>query len=107
MSSLPATAYLAEYWRERYRMVPALLRESVIEPVIAALPDSRETRIGEALRRAKKFLRSTRGPFDERLLALKEVFPAPTRQTSWPAAGQRDRPGACLGAAPVGSQLGG
>jgi asparagine synthase (glutamine-hydrolysing) len=60
-------------------MVPALLRESIIEPVVAALPDSRETRIGEILRRAKKFIRSTRGPFDERLLALKEVFPAPTR----------------------------
>jgi asparagine synthase (glutamine-hydrolysing) len=61
-------------------MVPALLRESIIEPVIAALPDSRETRIGETLRRAKKFIRAARGPFDERLLALKEVFPAPARQ---------------------------
>jgi asparagine synthase (glutamine-hydrolysing) len=72
-------SYLGEYWRARYRMVPALLRESIIEPVIAALPDSRETRIGETLRRAKKFIRAARGPFDERLLALKEVFPAPTR----------------------------
>jgi asparagine synthase (glutamine-hydrolysing) len=72
-------SYLGEYWRARYRMVPALLRESIIEPVIAALPDSRETRIGETLRRAKKFIRATHGPFDERLLALKEVFPAPTR----------------------------
>jgi asparagine synthase (glutamine-hydrolysing) len=74
-------SYLAEYWRARYRMVPAFLRESIIEPVIAALADSRETRIGETLRRAKKFIRATHGPFDERLLALKEVFPAPTRQT--------------------------
>jgi asparagine synthase (glutamine-hydrolysing) len=72
-------SYLGEYWQARYHMVPALLRESIIEPVVAALPDSRETRIGEILRRAKKFIRSTRGPFDERLLALKEVFPAPTR----------------------------
>ena len=70
-------SYLGEYWRARYRMVPALLRESIIEPVIAALPDSRETRLGETLRRAKKFIRATHGPFDERLLALKEVFPAP------------------------------
>jgi asparagine synthase (glutamine-hydrolysing) len=61
-------------------MVPALLRESIIEPVIAALPDSRETRIGETMRRAKKFIRAVRGPLDERLLALKEVFPAPTRR---------------------------
>jgi asparagine synthase (glutamine-hydrolysing) len=69
-------SYLGEYWRARYCMVPALLRESIIEPAIAALPDSRETRVGEFLRRAKKFIRATRGPFDERLLALKEVFPA-------------------------------
>ena len=73
-------SYLGEYWRARYRMVPALLRESIIEPVIAALPDSRETRLGETLRRAKKFIRATHGPFDERLLALKEVFPAATRR---------------------------
>jgi asparagine synthase (glutamine-hydrolysing) len=72
-------SYLGEYWHARYRMVPALLRESIIEPVIEALPDSRETRIGETLRRAKKFIRATHGPFDERLLALKEVFPAPIR----------------------------
>ena len=73
-------SYLAEHWRKRYRLVPSLLRESVVEPLIAALPDSRETRAGEAVRRAKKFLRVARGPFDERLLALKEVFPASTRQ---------------------------
>ena len=73
-------SYLGEYWRARYRMVPALLRESIIEPVITALPDSRETRLGETLRRAKKFIRATHGPFDERLLALKEVFPAATRR---------------------------
>ena len=73
-------SYLGEYWRTRYRMVPALLRDSIIEPVIAALPDSRETRVGETLRRAKKFIRAAHGSFDERLLALKEVFPAPTRR---------------------------
>jgi asparagine synthase (glutamine-hydrolysing) len=55
-------SYLGEYWRERYRMVPALLRESIIEPLITALPDSRETRIGEALRRAKKFIRLPTAP---------------------------------------------
>jgi asparagine synthase (glutamine-hydrolysing) len=72
-------SYLGEYWRARYWMVPALLRQSIIEPLIAALPDSRESRIGETLRRAKKFIRAARGPFDERMLALKEVIPAPTR----------------------------
>jgi asparagine synthase (glutamine-hydrolysing) len=72
-------SYLAEGWRARYHRVPALLRESIIEPVIAVLPDSRETRIGETLRRVKKFIRAARGPFDERLLALKEITPAHVR----------------------------
>ena len=72
-------SYLAEGLRARYHRVPALLRESVIEPVIAALPDSRETRVGETLRRVKKFIRAARGPFDERLLALKEIAPAHVR----------------------------
>jgi asparagine synthase (glutamine-hydrolysing) len=72
-------SYLAEGLRVRYHRVPALLRESVIEPVIAALPDSRETRIGETLRRFKKFIRAAKGPFDERLLALKEIAPAHVR----------------------------
>ena len=73
-------SYLGEYWRARYQMVPALLRESIIEPAIAALPDSRESRMGETLRRAKKFIRAAHGPFDERMLALKEVIPACTRE---------------------------
>jgi asparagine synthase (glutamine-hydrolysing) len=73
-------SYLGEYWFRRYRMVPALLRDSIIEPLIESFPDSRESRIGEILRRAKKFMRAGRGSFEERLLALKEVFPAATRQ---------------------------
>ena len=73
-------SYLAEGWRARYHMLPALLRESVIEPVIAALPDSRESRIGETLRRVKKFVRAAKGPFDARLLALKEITPGDVRQ---------------------------
>ena len=72
-------SYLAEGWRARYYRVPALLRESVIEPVIAALPDSRESRIGETLRRVKKFVRAAQGSFDERLLALKEITPGGVR----------------------------
>jgi asparagine synthase (glutamine-hydrolysing) len=73
-------SYLGEYWRARYRIAPALLREAIIEPVISSLPDSRETRIGDWVRRAKKFIRASRGPLDERLLALKEVLQATTRQ---------------------------
>ncbi len=87
-------SYLGEYWRERYLMVPALLRESIIEPLLTALPESRETRMGETLRRAKKFIRAASGPFDKRLLALKEVCPAPTRRKLMP--GGNDGPDPAL-----------
>lgn len=72
-------AYLGEYWRRRYHRIPAPLREGLIEPLLARLPDSRDSRLGETVRRAKKFVRASRGEFAERLLALKEVFPGSRR----------------------------
>jgi asparagine synthase (glutamine-hydrolysing) len=72
-------AYLAEHWRGRYWKIPALLRTEVIEPLVARLPDSRESRLGEAVRRAKKFLRASRGEPAARLLALKEIAPGARR----------------------------
>ncbi len=79
-------SYLGEYWRARYRMVPALLRESIIEPVIAALPDSRETRIGETLRRAKKFIRATPGaPSTSGCWRSRRFFRRPPGASSWRA----------------------
>jgi asparagine synthase (glutamine-hydrolysing) len=73
-------SYLGEYWREKYLMIPALLRESILESLVESVADSRETRFGELSRRAKKFIRGSRGPFEERMLALKQVIPASVRQ---------------------------
>ena len=73
-------SYLGEYWREKYLMIPALLRKSILEPLVESTTDSRETRFGELSRRAKKFICGSRGPFEERMLALKQVIPAPVRQ---------------------------
>jgi asparagine synthase (glutamine-hydrolysing) len=85
-------SYLGEYWRRRFLRIPALLREAVLEPLVARLPDSRESRAGEAVRRAKKFLRASRGEFAERLLALKEVLPGARRREIFPADGGADDP---------------
>jgi asparagine synthase (glutamine-hydrolysing) len=44
------------------------------------LPDSRDGKILEHIRRMKKFIKATKGSFPERLLALKEVFPEEIRK---------------------------
>jgi asparagine synthase (glutamine-hydrolysing) len=73
-------SYLSEYWCDRYMQVPALLRKGLIENLIKTLPDSRDVKILEYIRRLKKFIKATKGSFPERLLALKEVFPDEIRK---------------------------
>ncbi|MCP4681811.1 MAG: asparagine synthase (glutamine-hydrolyzing) [Desulfobacterales bacterium] len=73
-------SYLGEYWYKRYMMIPSILRKGLIERIIQALPDSRDIKLMEYIRRLKKFIRSTRGTFPERVLSLKEIFPKDIRQ---------------------------
>lgn len=73
-------SYLAQYWFSKYMMVPGLFREGLLEKIINALPDSRDTKGLEYIRRLKKFIKGTKGSFPERVLSLKEVFPKDVRQ---------------------------
>jgi len=73
-------SYLGEYWRQRYMLVPAIIREKLIEKLVFKLPDSRDVRLLEYSRQLKKFIRSTRGSFAQRVFTLKEVFPGDIRQ---------------------------
>jgi asparagine synthase (glutamine-hydrolysing) len=73
-------SYLSEYWYARYMQIPGLFRKGIIENIIKALPDSRDRKFLEYIRRLKKFLKATKGSFPERLLALKEVFPGEIRK---------------------------
>jgi len=73
-------SYLGEYWFAKYMMVPGLFREGLLGKIINALPDSRDTKSLEYIRRLKKFIKGTKGSFPERVLALKEVFPKDVRQ---------------------------
>ena len=73
-------SYLAEYWFGKYMMVPGLFREGLLEKIINALPDSRDTKGLEYIRRLKKFIKGTKGSFPERVLSLKEVFPKDVRK---------------------------
>jgi asparagine synthase (glutamine-hydrolysing) len=71
--------YLGEYWYKRYMMIPALIRDGLIEKLIPAFPDSRDVKIMEYVRRLKKFVKGTKGSFPERILAWKEIFPLDMR----------------------------
>jgi asparagine synthase (glutamine-hydrolysing) len=73
-------SYLGEYWYARYMQIPGIFRNGIIEKVIKTLPDSRDIKILEYIRRLKKFIRATKGSFPERLLSLKEVFPDEIRE---------------------------
>jgi len=73
-------SYLSEYWYNRYMQIPGLFREGLIENLVNSLPDSRDGKILEYIRRLKKFIRATKGSFPERLLSLKEVFPDEIRK---------------------------
>ncbi|MBC8178717.1 MAG: asparagine synthase (glutamine-hydrolyzing) [Deltaproteobacteria bacterium] len=73
-------SYLGEYWYNRYMMVPAILRDGLIESFFHTLPDSRDARVMEYIRRLKKFIGSTKGAFPERVMSLKAVFPQKFRK---------------------------
>lgn len=73
-------SYLGEYWYNRYMMIPAILRDGLIERFFQTLPDSRDARVMEYIRRLKKFIGSTKGAFPERVMSLKAVFPQKFRK---------------------------
>ncbi|MDI9569832.1 MAG: asparagine synthase-related protein [Pseudomonadota bacterium] len=73
--------YRGEELYRRYRRIPFLLRKLLFEPLVAALPSSREAALPERVRRAKKFLRGARGGTPaERFLLWNELFPADERK---------------------------
>lgn len=73
-------SYLGQYWHRRYMMIPAVIRNGVIERLAAALPDARDNPVLEYARRLKKFVKGAHGSFSHRVLALKEIFPADLRR---------------------------
>jgi asparagine synthase (glutamine-hydrolysing) len=66
--------YKGEAWHRRYCLLPRFLRAGLLEPVIRSLPDSRDNRYGEEIRRIKKFLRGAKETFAERVFSWNELF---------------------------------
>jgi len=85
-------SYLGEYWYKRYMFIPAFIREELFERLIQRLPDSRDTKYLEYIRRLKKFIKGTKGSFPERVLALKEIFPRDIRRNLLRRSGPNENP---------------
>jgi asparagine synthase (glutamine-hydrolysing) len=66
--------YKGEAWYRRYCLIPRFLRAGLLEPVIRSLPDSRDNKYGEHIRRIKKFLRGAKETFAERVFSWNELF---------------------------------
>jgi len=71
-------SYLGEHWYPKYMKLPEPVRRAV-ENAIGGLPDSRDRKWLEQVRRLKKFVQATHGSFPERLLSLKTIFPFDVR----------------------------
>ena len=66
--------YRGEAWYRRYRLIPRLLRSGLLEPFILSLPESRDRKTGERIRRIKKFIRGAKETFAGRFYAWNELF---------------------------------
>jgi asparagine synthase (glutamine-hydrolysing) len=72
--------YTGEQWYSLYLMVPELFR-TTMNTLISYLPDSRDHKILEHIRRMKKFIRGARGSFEERFFAWNEIFSRDLRES--------------------------
>lgn len=72
--------YRGEGLFARYSRIPRLLRKGLIEPVAAWLPESRDNRVGEKMRRIKKFMRGAKDSMPERFYAWNELFSEESRR---------------------------
>jgi len=72
--------YTGEQWHSRYLLMPGFLR-SMLGSLVSSLPDSREHRVLDYVRRAKKFLRGAAGSFEDRFFAWNEIFSRDLRES--------------------------
>ncbi|RZB30145.1 MAG: asparagine synthase (glutamine-hydrolysing) [Desulfobacteraceae bacterium Eth-SRB1] len=74
--------YTGEAWRSRYQKIPSFVRKKIMEPVLFSLPESRDQKLPEHIRRLKKFLRGAeKGSFEERFFAWNEIFSRDLRKS--------------------------
>ncbi len=72
--------YVDEYYRARYRLIPAPLRRGLIEPLARRLPSDRHSAFLNKLRLARAFVLADALGFEDRYRSYMEVFGAAERQ---------------------------
>ena len=72
--------YQGEYMAKYYSILPDMIKEKIIEPFINYLPDSRDKKHSEYMRRLKKFTTGMSGSLAERFYGWQEIFPSDIRQ---------------------------
>ena len=72
--------YQGEYLAKYYSILPGIIKEKVIEPFINYLPDSREKKHLEYIRRLKKFTKGMSGSLAERFYGWQEICSHDIRQ---------------------------
>ncbi len=73
--------YTGEGWYSRYKKIPLFMRKKIIEPILFSLPDSRDQKLTEYIRRMKKFSRGAKDAFEDRFFAWKEIFSRELRES--------------------------
>ena len=73
--------YAGEHWLSHYQKIPVFLRTSLIEPLIKAIPDSRDTSVLEHVRRMKRFIMGASGIFEERFFLWNQIMPRLLRES--------------------------
>ncbi|MCP4252518.1 MAG: asparagine synthase (glutamine-hydrolyzing) [Candidatus Scalindua sp.] len=71
--------YQGEYMAKYYSILPDIIKKKIIEPFINFLPDSRDKKFTEYVRRFKKFTKGMSGSLAERFYEWQEIFPLNTR----------------------------
>jgi len=66
--------YTGEYWFKYYCLLPEIFRGKWLKGLVAKLPQSRDTRMTEYVRRVDKFVHGARPSLPERVWAWKEIF---------------------------------
>ncbi len=71
--------YQGECMAKYYSILPDIIKKKIIEPFINFLPDSRDKKHTEYVRRFKKFTKGMSGSLAERFYEWQEIFPSNTR----------------------------
>ena len=65
--------YLGDHYARRYHKLPQWLRRQVLQPIAAALPSGRQSRMMDLARYAKKFVRASELPWREQYREFIEI----------------------------------